>query len=190
MKRISLFVGLCFLIASCATYQKLELKPGTRIQMLHIDFQTDPSIPSYISNELNTSLDTFIKKYNSKRNRFIIDRASDSSNTLTIKVQGIQLVTAQQQTAGVLVSLIGFSLPFIMVTSGSKFYFVFWYFPRSSSISEITLSEDINGMQNKTIQRLVSAPGFLKSPEKQVVKHGKFFSKTLEGLMKELEKSR
>jgi hypothetical protein len=101
----------------------------------------------------------------------------------------VQLVTKQQQTAGVIVSLIGFSIPFVMVASGSRFYLVFWYFPRSSSISEITLSEDINGMRTKTIQRLVTAPGFLKTPERQVVKHGKHFSKALNRLLQELERS-
>lgn len=189
MKKIPLLLVLCFLIASCSTYQKLALKPGSRIQTLHIDFQTDPSIPAYFSNELNSRLEAFIKSYNSKGNRFRIDRLLDSSNTLTIRVQGVQLVTEREQTTGVIVSLIGFSVPFIMVASGSRFYFAFWYFPRSSSISEITLSEDINGMQSKTAQRLVTAPGFLKSPERQVVKHGKHFSKTFNRLLQELEKS-
>ncbi len=189
MKRTIPLTCLFFLVISCSTYQKLELKPGSNTRNIHIDFQIDQSIPSYISNELNSRLDQFITDYNSRRNRFKIDRESGSLNTLTIKVQAVQLVTKQQQTAGVIVSLIGFSIPFVMVASGSRFYFVFWYFPRSSSISEITLSEDINGMRTKTIQRLVSSPGFLKSPERQVVKHGKHFSKALAQLLQELERS-
>lgn len=128
MKRTIPLTCLFFLVISCSTYQKLELKPGSNTRNIHIDFQIDQSIPSYISNELNSRLDQFITDYNSRRNRFKIDRESGSLNTLTIKVQAVQLVTKQQQTAGVIVSLIGFSIPFAMVASGSRFYFFFGIF--------------------------------------------------------------
>ncbi|MFM8738864.1 MAG: hypothetical protein ACKOC0_01525, partial [Cytophagales bacterium] len=92
MKKIPLLLVLCFLIASCSTYQKLALKPGYRSQTLNIDFQTHPSIPAYFANELNSRLEAFIKSYNSKGNRFIIDSHMDSSNKLNIRVQSVQIV--------------------------------------------------------------------------------------------------
>jgi hypothetical protein len=188
MRKIYL-IGL-LILAGCVPQQKLSLKVNTKIDVLGIDLQINPAISQVIHSELNKQLDDFIILHNSENHPFKIARSLDSKiSSLQIRVQAVELVSPQKQTTGVIVSVIGLSLPFIMAASKTRFILFFYYFPKAASLSELSLSSDIDGSKNKTIQKIVYSPGFLRSPQKQVSKHGVSFSKYLRVCLKDLVKS-
>jgi hypothetical protein len=188
MRKIYL-ISLLMLVG-CVPQQKLSLKVNTKIDVLGIDLQINPAISHVIHSELNKQLDDFIILYNSENHPFKIARSVDSKiSSLQIRVQAVELVSPQKQTTGVIVSVIGLSLPFIMAASKTRFILFFYYFPKAASLSELSLSSDIDGSKNsKTIQKIVYSPGFLRSPQKQVSKQGVSFSKYLRVCLKDLVK--
>ncbi len=188
MRKIYL-IGLVMLVG-CVPQQTLSLKPNTKIEVLGIDLQINPAIHQAIQSELNKQLDDFIILYNSESHPFKIARSSDNKvSSLQIRVQAVELVSPQKQTTGVIVSVIGLSLPFIMAASKARFVLFFYYFHKTASLSELSLTDDIDGSKNRTIQKIVYGPGFLKSPQKQISKHGVSFSKYLGICLKDLVKS-
>ncbi|MFN6090658.1 MAG: hypothetical protein ACK47E_18090 [Cyclobacteriaceae bacterium] len=188
MRKIYL-IGLLILVG-CGSQQKLALKVNTKIDVLGIDLQINPAINQVIHSELNKQLDDFIILYNSENHPFKIARSVDSKiSSLQIRVQAVELVSPQKQATGVIVSLLGLSLPFVMAASKSQFVNFFYYFPKTASLSELSLTDDIDGSKNRTIQKNVYGPGFLKSPQKQISKHGVSFSKHLRICLKDLVKS-
>ena len=82
----------------------------------------------------------------------------------------------------------GFSLPFVMISGGAPFYVAFWYFPKAKSMTEFSLSPDINGSPQAKSQFLLESPGFLKSPENQINTHVEYFGRFIGNLVSQVEK--
>lgn len=183
-----LFSAMCLL--SCSPY-KLAFKPDARIETLHVFLEFHSVVPSEFQDELSKQLDDFIISYNSGNHRFALMRDDElyDDKTLRIRVHASRLVDAKQNAAGVAVSVIGLSAPILMAAAGSDFVIAFWYFPKTISALEWQLSPDIDGSQISPQMHQFASPGFLKSPAKQVAKHGYYFNRLLGTRMKQLEKS-
>jgi hypothetical protein len=187
MKKV--LFALLLLCSSCSS-NILILKPNTQLQRLGICFKEGPYRNELVATSFENALDDFIARYNaSAKRKFELYRAqSDGPATLTIELFETQLVTPGQQSAGVLVSLVGLSLPIIMASAGAEFVLFFWYFPNAKSMMELSLSPDIADPVHGRRPFQLSSPGFLKSPEHQIAKHAEYFSKTLAKIISQFEK--
>lgn len=185
--RVALLVIL--LCSACATPSVL-VKQNIIIHKLGICFDTGQHASPLITNQFNYKLDEFILKYNSDpRHPFELFRASPTdSSTLRIRLMATRMVSEGDQVAGALVSLVGFSIPFIMIGANAPIIVFFYYFPQVRSLTELSLSEDINEIQTPRREFVLASPGFLKSPEKQLEKHAISFDHMLGMLITQIEK--
>jgi hypothetical protein len=181
-------VFLLILLSSCAAPTAV-LKNDVQLETLNIYLEAGPQSNQLIVNKLNDQLDVFVSRYNSEHHRFNVARAESATDpsTLTITIVGSKFVSKGQQTGAVLLTLVGLSLPFIMAAADSDFYVFFYYFPQASTMTELSLSEDIRGPGPARRPAVYASPAFLKSPEKQIEKHGQNFSLFLSQLMKRME---
>lgn len=99
-----------------------------------------------------------------------------------------RMVSEGDQVAGAVVSVIGISVPFVMIAANAPIIVFFCYFPQVRSLTELSLSEDINGLQTPRREFVLSSPGFLKSPETQLRKHALSFDHMLAVLISQIEK--
>lgn len=187
MKKITL--ALLVLCVAC-TAPSVLVKQNASIHKLGIHFEPgEQSIP-LIAEQFEDDLYRFIALHNSKPGRkFELYRATATdSASLRIKLVGTQLVSPGAQTTGVFVTLIGLSLPIIMASSGAPIFVGFYYFPQTKSLTELSLSSDINGSPEPKREFILSSPGFLMSPEKQIDKHVVSFGRMLTLLVSQIEK--
>lgn len=178
------------LLVSCVTRQQ-GLRTDAPIQILNVYLEHSPQMPRQIQSGFANELDGFISQYNREPHKFRLLRVDAAqASTLTIKTHEMRLVTPGQQAAGAALTAIGLSLPFIMVSAGSPFYIFFYYFPTVKTITETTLSDDINqSIANPAIRRY-DTPGFLRSTDRQMEKHVELFDRYyLKRLFRELERS-
>ncbi|MEJ7643308.1 MAG: hypothetical protein WKF87_01820 [Chryseolinea sp.] len=182
---ILLLVTFCF---SCST-PVVVVKKNAPIEKLGIYFEATAQATPVIAAQFHSDLDTFISRYNSQPGRkFELFRASfDDASTLRIKLYTTRMVNPGQQVAGVVVSAIGLALPFVLAGAGSPYYVFFYHFPKVKSITELSLSPDINEAPGSRLFTLMS-PGFLKSQPKQLEKHADYFYRMLTKLVLEIEK--
>lgn len=178
-----------FLCSACATPSVL-VKKNITIHKLGICFDTGQHASPLITNQFNNKLDDFISKYNSDPlHPFELFRASPAdASTLRIRLMATRMVSEGDQVAGALVSLVGLSVPFIMIGANAPIIIFFYYFPQVRSLTELSLSEDISGIQTPKREFLLASPGFLKSPEKQLEKHARSFDNMLSMLIHQIEK--
>ncbi len=87
---------------------------------------------------------------------------------MIIYVRGYKGVTGGQQVAGLIVSAIGISTPILMASSQVPFVVTFWYFPKTRSVSAMSVRDD-SGVHHKL--HAVTGPGFMKTEENQMRKH-------------------
>lgn len=179
-----LFLALLVLCASCVT-PSVIVRQNTHIERLGIYLETGEHAIPIISNQFDTALDDFIETHNATPVRpFELFRAqANDSSTLRIKLLATRFVSPGDQTAGVFVSVAGLSLPFIMLAADLPILIFFYYFPKVKSIAELSLSEDINGETQLKKETILTSPGFLKSPEKQVKAHAVSFDRFLKLLV-------
>lgn len=187
MKRfLIVFVLLC---CSCSA-SRFALDKAANVTDVGIYLKMDEGVPEAVQNMLAKSVDDFLVRHNRSGSRV---RAVKSSNprtaTLTIHVFETKLVSEGQQVAGALVSLAGLSLPFVMIGAGAQFAVFFYYFPRATSIAELSLSNDIALNDNQLVPFQFSSPGFLKSEQRQLSKHGEFFTRSLTIFFMQMERS-
>lgn len=178
------------ILVSCAAPQQ-GLRTDIAIQTLNIYIEHSLLIPKQIQTGFDQELDGFINKYNRKPHKFKLQQVNTpQASTLIIKTHEMRLVTPDQQAVGAAVTAIGLSLPFIMVSAGSPFYIFFYYFPTVKTITETTLSDDINSSLVNPAVRRYDTPGFLKSSNRQMEKHIELFDRYyLKRLLRELENS-
>lgn len=180
---------LVLLTASCTTTQIL-VNPAAKVDTLHIYLKGLEQVPSFAARTYERSFDDFIIGHNSRIHKFKAIRVSSPHMAdLTVTVLGLRLVKPEEQTAGFVVSMLGLSLPFIMVASGAEFYIAFWYFPKVSSLVEFELSKELTGNSPNPQRRLVRSGGFLRSPEKQVLGQSQAFNRILTQVVGEMERS-
>jgi hypothetical protein len=188
IKQGGLLAFFAIALFSCVTPTKLMLKKDVKIDVLGVNLLVNPTVSSYISSELQRELDDFMMAYNAENHSFRVKRTDDcTTSCLQLKVYDVQLVSPEKQTTGVLISLLGFSMPFVLASSNSPIIATFWYFPRAGSVSEVSLSNDINYNTASPIRKVISSPAFLKSPQKQVAKHCLHFNKLLQSMMNEVD---
>ena len=182
MKKFSLV--LLVLCASCAT-PSVIVRQNAHIERLGIYLEAGEHAIPLVGNQFGTALDNFIETYNATPGRpFVLFRAqANDSSTLRIKLLTTRLVSPGDQTAGVLVSMAGLSLPFIMAAAEVPIVIFFYYFPNVKSMTELSLSEDINGATQLRREFILASPGFLKSPERQIEKHTVSFDRFLKLLV-------
>lgn len=175
-------------VVSGCTTPKLVLNQSFKQDTLHVSLIFSKEVPDIVMDELENQFDAAIIQNNSS-NKLKIQRVSGSeSSDLQIRVLKSTLVTPQQQTAGVFVSTIGLSLPFLMASAGADFVIFFWYFPKMHSAMELALDPSINGSPYNPILVNLHSPGFLKSPEKQTTRHGIYFNNYFIRVIKDLKK--
>lgn len=189
MKKCIPFLFAAILVSAAGCSPQLAINNKARIDTLLVLLEISPAISEFVGGELRKQFADFVTEFNSKPHAFKLQQTQEfGESTLAIRFLATRLVSSNQQTAGVLVSLVGLSLPFMMAAAGAEFVLFFWYFPRAASAMEVKLSNDINGGID-VAEPVLSSPGFLKSPERQVEKHGKHFYKYLNNLMQHLETS-
>ena len=66
------------------------------------------------------------------------------------------------------------------------FILFFYYFPKVRSMTELSLSEDINGATELRREFILASPGFLQSTEKQIQKHRVSFDRYLKLLVTQI----
>jgi hypothetical protein len=189
MKKCIPVLLAAILVSASGCAPQLAFNNSARIDTLFVMLEISPAISEFVARELRAEFTDFVADFNSESHAFKLRQTEKfGASTLAIRFLATRLVSSNQQTAGVLVSLAGLSLPFIMAAAGAEFVLFFWYFPRAASAMEVKLSDDINGGM-EVAEPLLSSPGFLKSPEKQVEKHGTRFYRYLTDLMQHLETS-
>ncbi|KAJ1499225.1 hypothetical protein HMI54_011983 [Coelomomyces lativittatus] len=177
-------------MCSACTTPAVIVKKGVTIQRLGIHFESSPQATPLIAEQFENELDAFIKRYNAKSNpKFELYRASPlDSSSLQIKLFVTQLVSPSQQTTGVVVSMLGLSLPVVMAASGAPIFLGFYYFPTVKSLTSLMLSPDIEGPKKSKNEFVLYSPGFLTSPEKQIEKHVVYFDRLLVTLVSQIER--
>jgi hypothetical protein len=181
---IKLALALLMLCASCAT-PSVIVRQNAHIERLGIYLETGEHAIPIVTNQFDMTLDNYIEAHNAKPRRpFELFRAqANDSSTLRIKLITTQFVSRGDQTAGVLVSMAGLSLPFLMAAADSPIVVFFYYFPNVKSMTELSLSADINGSTQAYQESVLASPGFLKSPENQIKKHTVSFERFLKQLV-------
>jgi len=188
LRRWPVFVLISFFLVGCSS-QKLILKRGITLDTLRISLVFTPEVPHQIAAELDHQLSDFIIRYNAASKKMRIQQVDGQEiSDLQIRVLTSALVTEKQQTAGIVVSVLGLSIPFIMASAGSEFVIFFWYFPKVNSVMELSLDPELNGGAPNPIFVKLSSPGFLKKPERQIAKHGIYFNDYLGRLMNGLQR--
>lgn len=184
-----LLLALLVLCASCAA-PSVIVRQDAYIERLGIYLEAGPHAIPFVSNQFDQAVDNFIQSYNATPNRsFELFRAhANDSSTLRIKLVATRLVSPGEQTAGVLVSMVGLSLPFVMISANVPIILFFYYFPNVRSMTELSLSEDINGAATRSKEFMLSSPGFLKSPENQIKKHTVSFNSLLKVIVAQIAK--
>ncbi|HYC85977.1 MAG TPA: hypothetical protein VEB86_12185 [Chryseosolibacter sp.] len=188
MKRFLLILVVC---SSCATTPTVLLNKEADIQTLNIYFDTSEAQLPEAVDRLDLSLDNFITRFNAEPHSFQLVRAEspDGPSTLKVRVSATKLVTGGQQVAGVLVSIVGLAVvPTLMVNSGSDFYIFFYYFPHARSAAQLSLSPDLGLPGAPPARGMVASPAFLKSPGRQIEKHGKTFEKFMTTVVTKIER--
>lgn len=184
-----LFFVLLVLCTSCVT-PSVIVRQNAHIERLGIYLEAGEHAIPIVSNQFDTALENFIQSYNATPNRAfeLFPADANDSSTLRIKLITTQLVSPGDQTAGVLVSTLGLSLPIVLAASEAPIILFFYYFPNVKSLTELSLSEDINGASPPRREFMLASPGFLKSPEKQIQKHAVTFEGWLKLLVGQIEK--
>ncbi len=171
MRSIVLLAIVLSSICSCTT-QKLILYSSAFIDRLNICTDYDPKVPVEIQTMLDHKLDDYILQYNSEDHPFTLSYCQDANvESLRFYVTDTKLVSSNQQTAGIVASVVGLSLPIIMAAANAPFYLWFYYFPRDISHVAISLSNDISEPSDFWIQQNLASPGFLKRMDIQIYKH-------------------
>jgi hypothetical protein len=184
-----IFFAVLVVCASCTT-PAVIVKKNVNIQRLGIYFDTSDQTFDLIGDRVESDLDLYIKNYNATPgHKFVLYRASAAdSSSIRVKILTTQLVSPGQQAAGVFVTMAGLSLPFVMVSAGAPIYVFFYYFPRVKSVAELSLSPDIQGQANSRKEVILSSPGFLLPPDKQVQRHVIFLNQFLSRMVSQIEK--
>ena len=144
--------------------------------MLRVSIGFTEEVPEIVSNELVAQFNNYILWHNARPSGFKLELVDANERVdLQFTVLVSKLVANNQQTAGVLLSMIGLSLPIIMVSAGAEFVVFFYYFPRTKSIMELALDPELSAGPLNKINYPVSSPGFLKSEQRQVARHGQYF---------------
>lgn len=188
--RTSMAVVLALTLLCACTTQKLVLHPAAAISQLSICVDYGPSVPATMQLRFDQSLDDFMVRYNSRPHPFRLTTCQDAeTSALRLYVAETRLVSAQQQTTGIIVSAVGLSLPFLMIGFNAPFYLDFYYFPRDVSQTSVSLSEDISAQSNYWLVQNFSSPGFLIRMDKQMNKHADKLEWYLSHTIDKLEKS-
>lgn len=189
MKKL-LFAACLLLLCNACSSPIVVLKSNLSLQRIGVSFKRGEHSIALVADQLERTLDDFIIRYNAspKRKFELYKTAPGSPSSLTIELVATKLVSSGQQTAGVIVTMIGLSLPIIMASAGAEFVIFFWYFPDARSLTYISLSDDIADPVNGKKDFVLSSPGFLKSPERQIYKHSQAFDHVLLKLVSQFEK--
>lgn len=184
------YLFLLLLIASACT-PPLALKKGSDPEPLYVFMEFHPSIPLQVQDELSSQLDDAIIAHNATGSKLQVEREDvlSNENTLRIRVHVTKLVGKKENAAGIAFSALGLSLPILLAAGGSDFVFGLYYFPRTTSVVEFQLSPDIDGSPKSPLFTPHKTPGFLKSPEKQITKHGYYFNITMKKIFKSMAKT-
>lgn len=184
-----LFFGIQLLIFSCSA-PKLALHSNTTIDQIGICVEYDPSVPQEAQRLFDRQLYDFITKYNSESHMFQLHPCVDTEiESLRLYISDTKLINSGGQTAGIALSAIGLSLPFLLGVSAAPIYAGFYYFPKNISRVQMSLSDDISEQEDLWVKRAFFNPGFLMTMEKQLHKHSKKYRNFLANTFTELERS-
>jgi hypothetical protein len=185
------FYFLAVIVFVSCSGPRLAIRKNPAITDLGVSVTYDLATPTPVQKNVEYNVDKFISDYNKDSRRLRLYRTvNPDSSALAIHFLGTRLVSRGQQVTGVVVSIVGFSMPFILLSSGADFYFFFYYFPRVVSVTNFSLSPDINASAANPVQYIIHSPGFLKKQERQIEKHGPYFNKHLRRIMRDIENSR
>ncbi|MCU0418275.1 MAG: hypothetical protein MUC38_01355 [Cyclobacteriaceae bacterium] len=187
--RKRVFVATLCLVALVSCSPQLVLNKSAQFSVLNVQLQISDEVPQAVASTLQTHFNDFVDEFNGGQHKFKIAVAESDSAALTIRFLATRLVTQNQQAAGVLVSALGFALPLLMIGSGADFFLTFWYFPTVQSPIELYLSPEINDSATNPLPQIFSSPGFLRSEERQIQKHGVHFQRFLKYTFNVLENS-
>src|SRR4051812_32142160 len=112
-------VFVVLLICSACASPTVIVKQNTTIEKLGIYFESGQYATPLLSIRFDRELDAFIETYNAQPNhRIHLFRASKSdSSSLHIKLVATRLVSPGQQSAGVVCTLVGLSMPIALAAA-------------------------------------------------------------------------
>jgi hypothetical protein len=180
-----LFIGLI----GCAP--KLMIKKNVEVKSIGICLNYDNSTATKeISGYFDNILTGFIDVYNSQKHKFSLSKCIDQSkSSLIININSTRLVGPGGQAAGIMLSAVGISLPFIMIAAESPVWVAFIYLPQNFTKSNIALSGDISGNTVAALPRFFASSPYFGSMEHQKIVHSKRFYDFLTQIIKEVEDS-
>src|SRR5688500_3297926 len=116
MKKLSLVI-----LMLCVSYTtpSVIVRQNDHIERLGIYLESGEHDALLVTNQFDAALDNFIEAYNVRPDRpFELFRAqANDSSTLRIKLVTTRLVPQSDLTAALIVSIIGLSIPFMMVAA-------------------------------------------------------------------------
>lgn len=173
---------ILFLCASCAPKHFPSVSPARNEWKIFLQF--DPIVPEVVQENIQAEFNYFAMSTISRPVRFVeVDDPQDADMVMIVRM--FKPVTPGQSAAGVVVSLVGLSLPMIMAAAEAPFYVFFYYFPKSRSFIEIRAE---NHAGPSTLTHQVLGPGFLLSEEKQQAKHVKGYRGYFAVMQRQYEK--
>jgi hypothetical protein len=186
MKRLFLLT-LIVSFVSCVT-TNYSIKSDSKIETLSLCVKYADIVPDSIKTTFDRTITSFIINYNQEPHEFKLSMCNDSTNSaLMINVTGTILVSNGRQVFSTIFTMVGFSLPFIMIAANSPIIITFWMFPKDVSVLKLKLTEDITSIDS-SYNKIVLNSGYLRSQRKQIKKHGIAFNDFLRSEIRRIEK--
>ncbi|NDK56200.1 hypothetical protein [Pontibacter fetidus] len=187
--RLHVVAILCLLVFTQCTTPQLSLQEGKRIEQLGVCLVFADSVAPEFKEQFETSLDTYIRKYNTQKHAYKLTECQDEGS-VQIKVEDVSYTTSKQRATGIAVSTIGLiGVPTLMVSAGLPFYAFFYYFPTNQTFTTLALSRDLAHPTMGMMNRVYTSGGMFGSDERQRLRHSRKFEKHLDAIFIELERS-
>lgn len=188
MMKILPVVTICFFCISCAN-------------SLHQSQAVDPivlctSYNGYTVNdgfqkEIDLALEQFIVDHNTSKSAITLMGcdSKESYKVINFMFDSVVYVSKEKNIAATAVNFLGLIvLPIGMVTAGSEFFIGIYFQPTTQTMMRVKMSQDLKEGEWPELPTQLRSIGYLKSVDKQNIKQGEGFYRTLKSWFKKFEK--
>lgn len=192
-KSITCFVVMVFVLSltSCSV-PKFALRSNAEIETLSICAGYSNEVPPQVQATFDSTIAVFVNEFNAEQHLFNLGPCyNDRRCGLNIDIKETHLVSKQKQWSSTLITVLGLSLPVVMLAAEASFVVFFYSFPNDVSIIDLSLTSDI-APRGSMLNRNISNSGYLMSEKRQIKKHGiafhSFLNRELFWIEKEYKK--